>query len=184
MRTLLGAVALFIAFSVGAASLDRYKEFLNGTQSARAAFEQGDYEAALAGFIHAAERNTAFDRIVAFGQGALAAAHCGKVELVESFQNTGRAQIGSETQSFDCARFFLWSAEAWQILGQDAKVDALLIESLKVAEGKDFHEVQIKAEALMARTKATVRRDPKLAWEDADSGVKAGLSRLVSLSTV
>ncbi|HUQ73907.1 MAG TPA: outer membrane lipoprotein chaperone LolA [Burkholderiales bacterium] len=40
MRTLLGAIALSIAFSAGAASLDRYKEFLNGTQSARAAFEQ------------------------------------------------------------------------------------------------------------------------------------------------
>jgi outer membrane lipoprotein carrier protein len=40
MRILLGAITLSIAFSVGAASLERYKEFLNGTQSARAAFEQ------------------------------------------------------------------------------------------------------------------------------------------------
>jgi outer membrane lipoprotein carrier protein len=40
MRKFLGLVAVLIASSVGAASLDRYKEFLNGTQSARAAFEQ------------------------------------------------------------------------------------------------------------------------------------------------
>lgn len=40
MRTFLGLVALLIVFPAGAASLDRYKEFLNGTQSARAAFEQ------------------------------------------------------------------------------------------------------------------------------------------------
>ena len=40
MRTLLAVAGLLIALSAGAASLDRYKEFLNGTQSARAAFEQ------------------------------------------------------------------------------------------------------------------------------------------------
>jgi len=44
MRTLLGLVALLIAafvpFAAGAASIDRYKTFLNGTQSARAAFDQ------------------------------------------------------------------------------------------------------------------------------------------------
>ena len=40
MRTFLALVGLLISFAAGAASLDRYKEFLNGTQSARAAFEQ------------------------------------------------------------------------------------------------------------------------------------------------
>jgi outer membrane lipoprotein carrier protein len=40
MRTVLGLCALLICFSAGAASLERNKEFLNGTQSARAAFEQ------------------------------------------------------------------------------------------------------------------------------------------------
>ncbi|HET7672135.1 MAG TPA: outer membrane lipoprotein chaperone LolA [Burkholderiales bacterium] len=40
MRTFLGALALLIGFSADAASIDRYKTFLNGTQSARAAFEQ------------------------------------------------------------------------------------------------------------------------------------------------
>ena len=40
MRTVLGLCALLIAFSAGAASLERYKEFLNGTHSARAAFQQ------------------------------------------------------------------------------------------------------------------------------------------------
>jgi outer membrane lipoprotein carrier protein len=40
MRTLLGGIALVFAFSAGAASLERYKDFLNGTQSARAAFQQ------------------------------------------------------------------------------------------------------------------------------------------------
>src|SRR3954464_14626430 len=40
MRTFLGVIALLIALPAGAASLERYKEFLNGTQSARAAFEQ------------------------------------------------------------------------------------------------------------------------------------------------
>ena len=44
MRTLLGASALLFAFSAGAASLERYKTFLNGTQSARAAFEQKVYD--------------------------------------------------------------------------------------------------------------------------------------------
>jgi outer membrane lipoprotein carrier protein len=44
MRTLLGFVALFMSFSVGAASIDRYKTFLNGTQSARAAFDQKVYD--------------------------------------------------------------------------------------------------------------------------------------------
>lgn len=40
MRTVLGLVALSLAFCVDAASLERYKEFLNGTHSARAAFQQ------------------------------------------------------------------------------------------------------------------------------------------------
>jgi outer membrane lipoprotein carrier protein len=40
MKTLLGILSLLIAFGAGAASLDRYKSFLNGTQSARALFEQ------------------------------------------------------------------------------------------------------------------------------------------------
>src|ERR671927_108945 len=40
MRTVLGLCALLISFSAGAASLERYQEFLNGTHSARAAFQQ------------------------------------------------------------------------------------------------------------------------------------------------
>ena len=44
MRTLLGAIAVLAAFSAGAASLERYKAFLNGTQSARAQFEQKVYD--------------------------------------------------------------------------------------------------------------------------------------------
>src|SRR3954469_16264760 len=44
MKTILGACALLTAFSAGAASLDRYKTFLNGTQSARAQFEQKVYD--------------------------------------------------------------------------------------------------------------------------------------------
>lgn len=48
MRTLLGPLwglfAVFIAFSAGAGSIDRYKTFLNGTQSARAVFDQKVYD--------------------------------------------------------------------------------------------------------------------------------------------
>ena len=48
MRTLLGIVALLFAlaaaFTTNAASLDRYKTFLNGTHSARAHFEQKVYD--------------------------------------------------------------------------------------------------------------------------------------------
>ena len=44
MRTVLGTIALLIAFSAGAASLDRYKAFLNGTHAARAAFDQKVYD--------------------------------------------------------------------------------------------------------------------------------------------
>ena len=48
MRALLGAIALAAAFSAAfatrAASLERYKTFLNGTQSARAEFEQKVYD--------------------------------------------------------------------------------------------------------------------------------------------
>jgi len=48
MKTFLGSIALLIAyaaaFSTFAASLDRYKTFLNGTQSARAEFEQKVYD--------------------------------------------------------------------------------------------------------------------------------------------
>jgi outer membrane lipoprotein carrier protein len=40
MKTLLGVIALLFALSAPAASLERYKTFLNGTQSARAQFEQ------------------------------------------------------------------------------------------------------------------------------------------------
>ena len=40
MRTLLGSLALAVALAAGAASVERYKTFLNGTQSARAQFEQ------------------------------------------------------------------------------------------------------------------------------------------------
>src|SRR5712692_4270869 len=44
MRTFLGAIALLVPFAAGAASLERYKAFLNGTQSARAQFEQKVYD--------------------------------------------------------------------------------------------------------------------------------------------
>ncbi|HEY5897703.1 MAG TPA: outer membrane lipoprotein chaperone LolA [Burkholderiales bacterium] len=44
MKTVLGLVALLLALNAGAASLERYKTFLNGTQSARAAFEQKVYD--------------------------------------------------------------------------------------------------------------------------------------------
>ena len=40
MRTLLGAIAFLVALTAAAASLERYKTFLNGTQSARGHFEQ------------------------------------------------------------------------------------------------------------------------------------------------
>ena len=40
MRTLLGLAALLTAVCADAASIDRYKTFLNGTQSARAVFDQ------------------------------------------------------------------------------------------------------------------------------------------------
>ncbi len=44
MKTFLGSFALFFVFSAHGASLDRYKTFLNGTQSARAQFEQKVYD--------------------------------------------------------------------------------------------------------------------------------------------
>jgi outer membrane lipoprotein carrier protein len=44
MRVLLSALALLAAVSVYAASIERYKEFLNGTQSARGAFDQKVYD--------------------------------------------------------------------------------------------------------------------------------------------
>ena len=44
MKTFLGVIALLIAFSASGASLERYKTFLNGTQSARAQFEQKVYD--------------------------------------------------------------------------------------------------------------------------------------------
>ena len=44
MKTLLGGIALLFALSAPAASLERYKTFLNGTQSARAQFEQKVYD--------------------------------------------------------------------------------------------------------------------------------------------
>jgi outer membrane lipoprotein carrier protein len=40
MKYVLALLALVFVAAAGAASLDRYKEFLNGTQSARAAFDQ------------------------------------------------------------------------------------------------------------------------------------------------
>jgi outer membrane lipoprotein carrier protein len=44
MRTLLGAIALACALVASAASIERYKTFLNATQSARAQFEQKVYD--------------------------------------------------------------------------------------------------------------------------------------------
>src|SRR5438105_14639238 len=44
MRLLLSAAALLLALSVQAASLERYKEFLDGTRSARAQFDQKVYD--------------------------------------------------------------------------------------------------------------------------------------------
>src|SRR5438045_1755171 len=44
MKTFLGAIAFVFALSAGAASLERYKTFLNGTHSARAQFEQKVYD--------------------------------------------------------------------------------------------------------------------------------------------
>lgn len=44
MRTLLGILALAFALGAGAASIERYKTFLNGTHSARAHFEQKVYD--------------------------------------------------------------------------------------------------------------------------------------------
>jgi outer membrane lipoprotein carrier protein len=44
MRLLLSAAALLLALSAQAASLERYKEFLDGTRSARAQFDQKVYD--------------------------------------------------------------------------------------------------------------------------------------------
>ena len=44
MRLILGASALFFALGASAASLERYKAFLNDTRSARAQFEQKVYD--------------------------------------------------------------------------------------------------------------------------------------------
>ena len=44
MRILLGALALVFALAAAAASIERYKAFLDGTQSARAQFEQKVYD--------------------------------------------------------------------------------------------------------------------------------------------
>ena len=44
MRLFLSALALLITFAAHAASIDRYKTFLNGTQSARAQFDQKVYD--------------------------------------------------------------------------------------------------------------------------------------------
>ncbi|HYL23973.1 MAG TPA: outer membrane lipoprotein chaperone LolA, partial [Burkholderiales bacterium] len=44
MRTLLGAIALSFALTASGGSIERYKAFLNGTQSARAQFEQKVYD--------------------------------------------------------------------------------------------------------------------------------------------
>src|ERR687884_1921368 len=40
MKPLLASILLFFAITAGAASIDRYRDFLNGTQTARAAFQQ------------------------------------------------------------------------------------------------------------------------------------------------
>src|ERR671926_1442469 len=44
MRSLLGALALVLPLAAGAASIERYKAFLNETHSARAQFEQKVYD--------------------------------------------------------------------------------------------------------------------------------------------
>lgn len=44
MRLILGALALLLCIAANAASIERYKTFLNGTQSARAQFEQKVYD--------------------------------------------------------------------------------------------------------------------------------------------
>ena len=44
MRTLLGTLALAVALAAGAASIERYKTFLNATHAARAHFEQKVYD--------------------------------------------------------------------------------------------------------------------------------------------
>jgi outer membrane lipoprotein carrier protein len=44
MRYILGTIALLFVLAAPAASLDRYRAFLNGTQSARAQFEQKVYD--------------------------------------------------------------------------------------------------------------------------------------------
>ena len=44
MKLVTIALALTICASAGAASIERYKTFLNGTQSARAQFEQKVYD--------------------------------------------------------------------------------------------------------------------------------------------
>jgi outer membrane lipoprotein carrier protein len=46
MKTLLGTLAFLFALSAGAASIERYKSFLNDTKSARAAFQQKVYDRA------------------------------------------------------------------------------------------------------------------------------------------
>jgi outer membrane lipoprotein carrier protein len=44
MKALLASIVLFLASSAGAASIERYRDFLNATQTARAAFEQKVYD--------------------------------------------------------------------------------------------------------------------------------------------
>jgi hypothetical protein len=44
MRSLFACALAFAVSAAGAASIDRYKTFINETQSARAAFEQKVYD--------------------------------------------------------------------------------------------------------------------------------------------
>jgi hypothetical protein len=149
------------------------------------ALKAGFPEAALAGFVFLRQSVRALDRLVAFGQGALAAAECKRPDDVERFIKEGRAQIHAATQLFDRARFFMWSAEAWHMLGEFERVEPLIRESLQVADDIGFHEVRIKCEQLlvMSRNKITpLARDetPQRAVVSVD--VERGLGRLQALA--
>ncbi|MEO7998277.1 MAG: hypothetical protein ABI852_12580, partial [Gemmatimonadaceae bacterium] len=142
---------------------------------AGAALRAGFYEAALNGYEFVIGKSIVHDRLVACGRALMAAAHCRPAELdrLEAFALT---IINGSTPPFDVARFFLWAAEARQILKQTDFIAPRVRESLRIANQYRFNEISMKAEALLAASAFTSDRLPTVpsAAEQSNTVVRAG----------
>ena len=147
----------------------------------------GFYPAALSGFDFVIQKSSiARTRLPAIDGGIQAAARAGDEWRVNSLESLGREEFKRGAAPFDVARFLFFSAEARHILKQPHLAKPLLDETLALANNFGFHELCLRAEALIltgaAQLQPTATQRPFAYVDESDPIVKKGIGRLAALA--